>query len=77
LEALSYIAADVTPPEGWRAQKLAMLDEAAKPKAEVEFAIIVPVRKLVILAAELRALKGIPSSLWKERVSSLAAGGSS
>jgi hexosaminidase len=73
LEALSYLAADLAPPEGWRESKMATLEQAAKPKAEVEFAMIDPVRKLVILAAELPGLKSIPQSQWKERVRTLTA----
>jgi hypothetical protein len=52
---------------------MATLEQAAKPKAEVEFAMIDPVRKLVILAAELPGLKSIPQSQWKERVRTLTA----
>jgi hexosaminidase len=73
LEALSYLAADVPPPVEWRAARLAMLDQASKPKAEVEFAVISPVRKLIILAAEVSELKNIPVSQWKQRVLTLAA----
>jgi hexosaminidase len=73
LEALSYLAADVPPPMEWRATKLAMLEQASKPRAEVEFAIIDPVRRLVILVAELSELKSIPVSQWKQRVLTLAA----
>lgn len=73
LEALSYVTADVPPPTEWRTAKLAMLEQASKPRAEVEFAIIAPVRKLVILAAELSELKNIPVSQWKQRVLTLAA----
>ena len=72
LEALSYLEADIAPPEGWRQAKLAMLDEAAKPKAEVEFAMLGAVRKLIILAAEMPTLKTIPPSQWKDRVAALA-----
>jgi hypothetical protein len=72
LEALSYVVTDVDPPAGWRADKLAMLEQAAKPKAEVEFAIIAPVRTLVILAAEFRNLKSMPSSQWRSRVLTLS-----
>jgi len=75
LEALSYIVTDVDPPAGWRQDKLAMLEQAAKPKAEVEFAIIVPVRTLVILAAEFRSLKSMPHSEWRSRVLTLSAKG--
>ncbi|MEN3332681.1 MAG: hexosaminidase [Blastocatellia bacterium] len=73
LEALSYLAADVAPPDGWREAKMALLEQAAKPKAEVEFAIIEPVKKLIILAAEMPGLKSIPQSQWKDRVLSLTA----
>ncbi len=72
-EALAYVAGDQAPPAGWREAKLAMLEQAAKPKAEVEFAIIGSVRKLVILAAEMPELKSLPYSDWKHRVLTLAA----
>jgi hexosaminidase len=72
LEALSYIEADMQPRPGWRDQKMAALESAAKPKAEVEFAMIVPLKKLIILAAEKQQLKNIPQSRWKDRVQTLA-----
>lgn len=72
LEALSYIAAEIAPPNEWRAAKLAMLEQASKPKAEVEFANISAVRRLIILAAESSELKSIPVSEWKQRVLTLA-----
>ena len=75
LEALSYVVTDVDPPAGWRADKLAMLEQAAKPKAEVEFAIIAPVKTLVILAAEFRSLKSMPHSEWRSRVLTMSAKG--
>jgi hexosaminidase len=71
LEALSYLAADVAPPAGWREAKMATLEQAAKPKAEVEFAMINPVKKLIILAAEMPGLKSIPQSQWRDRVRTL------
>jgi hexosaminidase len=73
LEALSYLAADVAPPDGWREAKMGVLEQAAKPKAEVEFAMIGPVRKLIILAAEMPGLKSIPQSQWRDRVMTLTA----
>ena len=72
LEALTYLAADMAPPEGWREAKMAMLEQAAKPKARVEFAMIGSVRKLIILAAEMANLKSIPPSQWKDRVLTLS-----
>ncbi|HKQ05818.1 MAG TPA: family 20 glycosylhydrolase [Blastocatellia bacterium] len=73
LEALAYLASDITPPEGWREAKMAMLEQAAKPKAEVEFAIIEPVRRLIMLAAEMATLKSLPPSQWKDRVLTVTA----
>ncbi|MFL6212772.1 MAG: beta-N-acetylhexosaminidase [Blastocatellia bacterium] len=73
LEALSYLTTDVAPPDSWRDAKLAMLEQAAKPKAEVEFAIIEPVRKLILLAAEMPGLKSLPQSEWKDRVLTVTA----
>jgi hexosaminidase len=73
LEALAYLAADIAPPAGWREAKLAALEQAAKPKAEVEFAVIAPVRKLILLAAEKQGLKNLPSSQWQEKIKALTA----
>jgi hexosaminidase len=56
LEALAYIAGGVAPSAGWREAKLALLEQAAKPKAEVELMVVAPVRKLVLLASEMAAL---------------------
>lgn len=72
LEALSYLASETAPPAGWREAKMAMLERASKPKAEVEFPIISPVKKLIILAAEMPELKKIPHSQWKTHVLKLA-----
>ena len=58
--------------EKLRQASSAMLEEASKPKAEVEFAIIAPVRKLIILSTELSALKSVPVSQWKQRVLTVA-----
>lgn len=73
LEALSYLTNGVAPPDGWRDAKLAMLSEAAKPKAEVEFAMLEPVRKLIALADLMPTLKNIPPSEWKDRVLTVSA----
>jgi hexosaminidase len=73
LEALSYLAAGLAPPDGWRDAKLAVLAEAAKPKAEVEFAMLEPVKRLIILADVMPALKSVPHSEWKSRVLTVSA----
>ena len=51
-EALSYLILETPPPSEWREKSLAKLDEAAKPHAALEFAVITSVRKLVMAAAE-------------------------
>jgi hypothetical protein len=50
-----------------------MLTEAAKPKAEVEFAMLEPVKKLIILADVTPTLKNVPHSEWKTRVLTVSA----
>src|SRR2546422_888898 len=57
LEAMSYLSSANAPTTEWRNAQLARLDEAAKPKAALEFVVITSVRKLVIAAAELRQLR--------------------
>ena len=47
LEALSYLSSGVQPPPGWKAQKLAILDEAQKPVALTRFTILPAMRALV------------------------------
>jgi hexosaminidase len=73
LEALSYFSSETVPPAGWREARVALLERAAKPKAEVEFAILGPIRKLIIAAAAMAELKTIPRSEWKARLQTLTA----
>jgi hexosaminidase len=47
LEALAYVSSGVPAPAGWKAQKLAILDEAEKPVALTEFTVLQPMRNLV------------------------------
>jgi hexosaminidase len=72
IEALAYFASQTTPPAGWREAKMAILERASKPKAEVEFPIISSLKRLIILAAEMPELKKIPHSQWKNHVLKLA-----
>jgi hexosaminidase len=72
LEAITHLSSgDPVTPE-WRDARLAMLDEAAKPKAALEFVVITSLRKLVIAAAELPQLKTTAPAEWKKRVTILA-----
>ncbi len=71
LEAITYIAAGVAPSGNWRDSRLAVIAEAEKPKAALEFVIIPSVRKLVIAAAELPQLKTSSPAEWQKRVETL------
>jgi hexosaminidase len=72
LEAMSYLAAGTTPTPEWLDAKLTRLDEAAKPKAALEFVTIPSVKQLVIAAFELPQLKSMEPAEWKKRVTTLA-----
>src|SRR5216684_3169345 len=72
LEAMSYLSSGDAPPTEWRNAQLARLDEAAKPKAALEFVVITNVRKLVIAAAERSQLNSTTPAEWKKRVTMLA-----
>src|ERR1041385_601414 len=71
-EALSYLAAGEGATMDWRDMQLHKLDEAAKPKAALEFVVISSVRKLVIAAAEVPQLKSTTPAEWKKRVITMA-----
>jgi hexosaminidase len=73
LEALSYLSSGIVPSEAWRSDKLALLDQAAKPKAALEFPVITAIKELVIAAAELPQLSNTEPAEWSKRVKSLAA----
>jgi hexosaminidase len=52
LEAVSYLSSGVPAVVGWKAQQLALLDEAEKPQALVRFTVIKPLRDLVSAVPE-------------------------
>lgn len=72
LEAMSYLAAGDAATAQWRDVQLAKLDEAAKPKAALEFVVISSVRELVIAAVELPDLKSTTPAEWQKRIKTLA-----
>jgi hexosaminidase len=72
LEAMSHLSAGDAPTTEWRDAQLAKIEDAAKPKAGVEFVVILSVRKLVIAAAELAQLRASTPADWKKRVTMLA-----
>jgi hexosaminidase len=73
LEALAYLTSRTVPTEEWRQSRLALLDEARKPKAEVEFVITPALRQLIIAAAESAQLDTMSAADWRKRVVELAA----
>ncbi len=72
LEAISYLSAGDAATAEWRDAQLAKLDEAAKPRAALEFVVIKSVRKLVIAAAELPRLRSVTPAEWKGQVTTMA-----
>ncbi|MGH9873449.1 MAG: family 20 glycosylhydrolase [Pyrinomonadaceae bacterium] len=62
LEAMAYLSAGQAPTMQWRDAQLLKLDEAAKPKAALEFVVIPAIRKLVMAAAELAQPKAATSA---------------
>jgi hexosaminidase len=51
LQALDYIDKRENAPDSWRIQQTALLQEAAKPTADLILAVALPVQKLVNLAS--------------------------
>lgn len=72
LEAISYLSAGVAPTMQWRDAKLIMLEQAAKPKAALEFAIIPSIKQLVMAAVELPRLQQMTPADWRDHVKTLA-----
>jgi len=68
LEALAYLSRNEAPAKEWFDAKAVALDEAAKPKAALEFPAVTSVRALVIAAAELPQLKTMSPVDWKKLV---------
>jgi hexosaminidase len=52
LSALNYLQSRTTPPPGWEAQQMSILDAASQPAALVRFTVLYSMRKLVLAAAE-------------------------
>jgi hexosaminidase len=72
LEAMAYLTSGNAPTVEWRNAQLRKLDEAAKPKAALEFVVTTSVRKLVIAAGELPQLRSTTPAEWNKRVTTLA-----
>ena len=52
LSALNYLQAHTTPPAGWQAQQMSILDTAEQPSALVRFTFLHSLRRLVVAAAQ-------------------------
>jgi hexosaminidase len=72
LEALSFLRKGVAPTIEWRDASLAILDQAAQPKAALEFPIIPSVRELILAAYELPQLKTMTQAEWRKHIQQLA-----
>ncbi|MGH9943361.1 MAG: family 20 glycosylhydrolase, partial [Pyrinomonadaceae bacterium] len=72
LEALSFLSRGVAAPAEWRDARLAMLEQAAKPKAALEFPVIPSVRQLIVAAYEMPRLKTMTQAEWRAHVKQLA-----
>jgi hexosaminidase len=74
LDSLSFIASGNSVPQGWKQAKLEFLASAAKPRGEVEFAIIPTIRELVIAASTRADLNSVAPDEWLKRVKATASG---
>jgi hexosaminidase len=68
LEALAWLASSRQAPEAWRSDAQARIDDAAKPKAELELAITPALRQLVIAAAASDRARGMGAAGFREWV---------
>ncbi|MBV8857984.1 MAG: hypothetical protein JOZ02_13710, partial [Acidobacteria bacterium] len=73
LEALSYLARGAAPTAEWRDARLAALEQAARPKAALEFVVIDGLRQLVVAAYEQQRLRQMTAAEWKAQVKALTA----
>lgn len=72
LDAVGALAARTPLAAEWRDQKIAALDEAAKPKAALEFPFLFAIRELVIAATEQGQLATMTPQEWRAKVRTLA-----
>ncbi len=72
LEAISYLEKKSAPPAEWRDAKLKMLEEIAKPKAALEFAVVPGVKLLIVAAVEMPNLKDVSPTERRERIRKMA-----
>jgi len=71
-EAISYLEKEVVPTAEWRDAQLKMLDQIAKPKAALEFAVVPGVKMLIVAAVEMPNLKDVAPIERRERIRKIA-----
>jgi hexosaminidase len=72
LQAVSFLKLGSQPSTEWRDARLAVLEEAAKPKAALEFAVIPSVRQLIVAASEIPQLSKMTKTEWRDHIKKLA-----
>ena len=72
LEAISYLEKNETPTGEWRDAKMKMLDEIAKPKAALEFAVLPGMKMLIVAATEIPNLKNLSPAEKRGRIREIA-----
>jgi hexosaminidase len=71
-EALSFVGTGKRPAAGWKQAQLAWLNEAAEPKALVRFAVLSPIRELVVAAGDADSSRSPDVAEWKARIAAEA-----
>jgi hexosaminidase len=66
LEALRFLKAGKPAPAAWQEKASQALTRAQQPQAEVEIAVISPIRKLTLAAGQLDKLKGSTGEKWNK-----------
>jgi hexosaminidase len=68
LEALDAIRSGRAAPESWREQARRLLDQAQKPRAELELVVVPAIRKLVLAAGQIDAQATMSLTEWNRRL---------
>jgi hypothetical protein len=66
LEALDYLKSGKSAPASWQEKAAKALERAQQIQAEVEIAVISPIRKLTLAAGQLDKLKGMKPEEWNQ-----------
>jgi hexosaminidase len=72
LDALSHLSNGITPTDEWKTSKTAVLEQAGKPRAALEFAVLPGIRELIVAAGQLPQLKTMTPEEWRKQVKELA-----